>query len=451
MARGDVALLGLGGRRWDSEPRPCPCSEEFQAGGDAVVKRVTAAGSGRRGTWSSAWAPQPRCPREPAWGGGHPDISGCGAKSGGARHPAFGGSPTPQSPEHSPPWLQPGPPFPAGLSNGGSGVENRRTQGRSQASKFIYSAALSLRDRPDQPPQDLYLGPAYQKAALGPRGPSRKGPAEPVEGSSGPGHAVGGEQIRENPLVDSPTEASAAPTTQTHAPTGSLAAGEARQEPKLAPCGVPNIGFVGEPPPYAPPDPKAVHLLYPPYPQVPVLFQPGPSPQALYPSPPAATPLYSAGPSPQLPLFSSPAAGGGGAFPFPVYNSPVAGMPAPTTVEHRPLPKDYMMESVLVTLFCCLLTGLIAIVYSHEVGGVGADPGYSPGYCAATSDSRWSHSPSNKDSGVSPSGEGWNWEISAQLSVGSSPTCVDTPPPFSSLCLLPFKICSGKLCYNYSQ
>lgn len=27
------------------------------------------------------------------------------------------------------------------------------------------------------------------------------------------------------------------------------------------------------------------------------------------------------------------------------------------------------MESVLVTLFCCLLTGLIAIVYSHEVGG----------------------------------------------------------------------------------
>ncbi|EPQ17594.1 Proline-rich transmembrane protein 1 [Myotis brandtii] len=25
-----------------------------------------------------------------------------------------------------------------------------------------------------------------------------------------------------------------------------------------------------------------------------------------------------------------------------------------------------MMESVLVTLFCCLLTGLLAIVYSHE-------------------------------------------------------------------------------------
>lgn len=48
------------------------------------------------------------------------------------------------------------------------------------------------------------------------------------------------------------------------------------------------------------------------------------------------------------------------------YNSALAGVPASATVEHRPLPKDYMMESVLVTLCCCLLTGLIAIVYSHE-------------------------------------------------------------------------------------
>lgn len=55
----------------------------------------------------------------------------------------------------------------------------------------------------------------------------------------------------------------------------------------------------------------------------------------------------------------------------PQYGGPVAGGPAPMQVEHRPLPKDFMMESVLVTLFCCLLTGLIAIVYSHEVG----DPG----------------------------------------------------------------------------
>nr|XP_019584438.1 PREDICTED: proline-rich transmembrane protein 1 [Rhinolophus sinicus]XP_019584439.1 PREDICTED: proline-rich transmembrane protein 1 [Rhinolophus sinicus] len=152
---------------------------------------------------------------------------------------------------------------------------------------------------------------------------------------------------QEDPPADSQAEASAA------APAQAQAMGEARQGPKVVAGGVPNIGFVGEPPPYAPPDPKAVHLLYPPFPQGPVLFQPGPSPQALYP-PPSATPLYPG--SAPAPLFAS----------FPVYNNPMAGMPASATVEHRPLPKDYMMESVLVTLFCCLLTGLIAIVYSHE-------------------------------------------------------------------------------------
>lgn len=51
----------------------------------------------------------------------------------------------------------------------------------------------------------------------------------------------------------------------------------------------------------------------------------------------------------------------------PQYSSPGAGVPAPATVEHRPPPKDYMTESILVTFFCCLLTGIVAFVYSHEV------------------------------------------------------------------------------------
>ncbi|KAM5328489.1 proline rich transmembrane protein 1B [Glossophaga mutica] len=154
----------------------------------------------------------------------------------------------------------------------------------------------------------------------------------------------------EDPSADSQAEAEASAVSPAQAqaqPTG-----DARQGPKVAAGGIPNIGFVGEPPPYAPPDPKGVHLLYPPFPQGTVLYQPGPSPQALY--PPPATPLY---PSPAPPQLFAP---------FPVYNSTLAAVPGPATVEHRPLPKDYMMESVLVTLFCCLLTGLIAIVYSHE-------------------------------------------------------------------------------------
>ncbi|XP_005408428.2 PREDICTED: proline-rich transmembrane protein 1, partial [Chinchilla lanigera] len=109
--------------------------------------------------------------------------------------------------------------------------------------------------------------------------------------------------------------------------------------PKAAGC-APHIGFTAEPPPYAPPDPKAA----------PALFAPFPPPVLL---PPAPTALFPPGP-----LFP-PAAPG--AFAFPTYCSP---MVAP--VEHRPPPKDYMTESVLVTLFCCLLTGLIAVVYSHE-------------------------------------------------------------------------------------
>ncbi|XP_057611745.1 proline rich transmembrane protein 1B [Chionomys nivalis] len=136
-------------------------------------------------------------------------------------------------------------------------------------------------------------------------------------------------------------------------PEPASTSGDAGPGPKATGGTVPPIGFVGEPPPYAPPDPKAVALLYPPFPQVPVLFQPAPGSAALYPPPPG-------------PLFPPAAAAAGASFPFPAYGSPMAGGPAPMQVEHRPLPKDFMMESVLVTLFCCLLTGLIAIVYSHE-------------------------------------------------------------------------------------
>lgn len=35
--------------------------------------------------------------------------------------------------------------------------------------------------------------------------------------------------------------------------------------------------------------------------------------------------------------------------------------------ERPPLPKDYMVESLLVTIFCCLMSGLIALLYSYEV------------------------------------------------------------------------------------
>lgn len=40
--------------------------------------------------------------------------------------------------------------------------------------------------------------------------------------------------------------------------------------------------------------------------------------------------------------------------------------PSPAGRGHQ-RPKDYTVESVLVTIFCCLITGVMALVYSHEV------------------------------------------------------------------------------------
>lgn len=115
--------------------------------------------------------------------------------------------------------------------------------------------------------------------------------------------------VPEGPPGDPAAEASAAPPAQAQA----VAVGEALQMPKAAAGGVPNIGFVGEPPPYAPPDPKAEHLLYPPPFPPPVLFPPAPAAPALYPPP---APLFPA-PAAQ-PLFAT----------FPVVSQPV-GTPFP--------------------------------------------------------------------------------------------------------------------------
>ncbi|RLW00507.1 hypothetical protein DV515_00008796 [Chloebia gouldiae] len=47
------------------------------------------------------------------------------------------------------------------------------------------------------------------------------------------------------------------------------------------------------------------------------------------------------------------------------------------------LPKDYTVESVLVTLFCCLLTGVIALVYSHETRAALARGDLAQAYAAS--------------------------------------------------------------------
>ncbi|NWH44455.1 PRT1B protein, partial [Fregata magnificens] len=125
-----------------------------------------------------------------------------------------------------------------------------------------------------------------------------------------------------------------------------------------------NAAFEGDPPPYSPPDPKSVHLLYPPFPagfsqQVPVVYQPGPGPEPFPPPgiPPAPLPYAAVrgwcGTNPPPPP------------PMSQYDGQLSTGPSPAS-HGQHLPKDYMVESVLVTIFCCLLTGVIALVYSYE-------------------------------------------------------------------------------------
>lgn len=136
------------------------------------------------------------------------------------------------------------------------------------------------------------------------------GPSKEAATDGGSAPAPG--EAPANPPADPLAEASLGPPAQAQA------TGETQQAPKATAGGVPNIGFVGEPPPYAPPDPKAEHLLYPPFPQ-PVLFPPVSAPPALYPPPPS--PLF---PAPAVqPLFT----------PFPVVSQPVS----PSTTSHPSL------------------------------------------------------------------------------------------------------------------
>ncbi|XP_065551804.1 proline rich transmembrane protein 1B isoform X2 [Lathamus discolor] len=134
---------------------------------------------------------------------------------------------------------------------------------------------------------------------------------------------------------------------ETAAPVGSR--GAERGGGSAGPCGEPpgagpvvaaaaaatNAAFAEDPPPYSPPDPRSAHLLCPPLPALP---GPGLSP-----------------PGPFLPQG------------LPPRTSRAPSTAAPSAAGHRqPQPKDYLVESVLVTAFCCLLTGLGALSYSQE-------------------------------------------------------------------------------------
>ncbi|KAJ8388759.1 hypothetical protein AAFF_G00129920 [Aldrovandia affinis] len=123
----------------------------------------------------------------------------------------------------------------------------------------------------------------------------------------------------------------------------SLTANQLQDPPAPPQRSVPDL--TEDPPPYTPPDPKMAYLIHPPpsphYLGQPVIaYQPGPD------QPPFYQPQFM--PSPSYP-------------PYTIYMSG----PPPNQVQ-TPLPKDYLVESLLVTIFCCVMSGLIALMYSYE-------------------------------------------------------------------------------------
>ncbi|CAN8197994.1 unnamed protein product [Coccothraustes coccothraustes] len=173
------------------------------------------------------------------------------------------------------------------------------------------------------------------------RGPAARGP-EPGDGSGAAGAPTG--------TAGAPTGTAGIPTGAPGGPPTPGTRSDAPAAPGDRPVAVSVVtssAFEGPPPPYSPPDPKSFHLLYPPFPagypqQGPVFYPSGPGPR------PFPAPGFPAGPLPYSAHHPQPGVG----------HSPAG--------RGHQRPKDYTVESVLVTLFCCLITGVMALVYSHE-------------------------------------------------------------------------------------
>ena len=83
---------------------------------------------------------------------------------------------------------------------------------------------------------------------------------------------------------------------------------------------------------------------------------------------PAAAPQ----PAPAQPAYQQPQ---------PAYQQPAAGAPAK--------PDNYLVWAILSTICCCLITGIVSIVYSTKVDGLYAAGQYAEAQAAAKSAKNW--------------------------------------------------------------
>lgn len=94
-------------------------------------------------------------------------------------------------------------------------------------------------------------------------------------------------------------------------------------------------------------------------------------------------------PQPGAPL-GGPAAGPAWGQPSPQWNQyappqPMYGAPPPPGVK----PSNYLAFAILSTLFCCLPTGIVAIVFAAQVDGKWASGDYAGAQAASKSAKTW--------------------------------------------------------------
>jgi len=115
--------------------------------------------------------------------------------------------------------------------------------------------------------------------------------------------------------------------------------------------------------------------------------QPPPPPQAPAPPPPPSGPPPGAGypPPPPGPGYSP------GSFPPPPGPAPIGyGYPQGAGFPAAAVPPNYLAQAILVTLFCCLPAGIVAIVKASQVSGLWARGDAAGAKAASDSARTWS-------------------------------------------------------------
>ena len=103
--------------------------------------------------------------------------------------------------------------------------------------------------------------------------------------------------------------------------------------------------------------------------------------QPLFAAQPAAAPAQPAQPAYQQP--AQPA------YQQPAYQQPAYQQPAQPAAGAPAKPDNYLVWAILTTICCCLITGIVSIVYSTKVDGLYAAGQYAEAQAAANSAKKW--------------------------------------------------------------